>query len=195
MLGRTLSERERRLLGLAGVAVPLILFWSYVADPFLTEQGSVRERLGQEERALNRSRELLVRKEKVAARRAELRDRLEVTRQQLLPGETPALAAAALQARLARAARGVGVSLASQRTERPIALGDFLEIPVHVRFQAPIDALARILKTIEASSLVLDVPELSIRVSDPKMPRDLEVEMVVSGFTLPSPSPSGEREG
>lgn len=184
MLGRTLTARERRLFWLAGVAGPLILFWSYVADPFLAEQATVRERLAREERALHRYRELLAKQGQVTADLAELRRRLEITRQQLLPGETPALAAAALQARLAAAARGADVQLASQRPEKPVARGDFLEIPVHVSFRAPIGALVKILKAIETSPLALDVSELSIRVVDPNTPRDLQVEMVVSGFTL-----------
>lgn len=184
MLGRARSPREWRLLGLAGVAVPLILFWSYVADPFLAEQGAVRERLAQEERALSRYRQLLAKRETVTAELAELRSRLEATRRQLLPGDTPALAAAALQGRLASAASGANVTLATQRTEKPVAQGGFLEIPVHVSFRAPIDALVKILRAIETSRLALDIPELSVRLPDPKMARDLEVEMVVSGFTL-----------
>lgn len=189
MLGRGLSQRERRLLGLAGVAVPLILFWSYVADPFLAEQGSVRERLAREERALGRYRELLGKRDNVAAELAELRNRLEATHRELLSGKTPALAAAALQARLTAAASSANVTLASQRTEKPIPHGDFLEIPVHVSFRAPIDALVKILKATETSPLALDIPELAIRVPDPNMPRDLQVEMVVSGFTLSQPIP------
>ncbi|MBI4607412.1 MAG: hypothetical protein HY726_00200 [Candidatus Rokubacteria bacterium] len=184
MRARTLGERERRLLWLAGVVVPLILFWSYVVDPFMAEQTLVRERLAREERALHRYRELLGKREQVTAELGALRRRLETTRQQLLPGETPALAAAALQARLAAAARGADVRLASQRPERPVEHGDFLEIPVHVSFRAPIEALVKILKAIETSPFALDIAELSVRVLDPKTPRDLQVEMVVSGFTL-----------
>lgn len=191
MLGRALSRRERGLLALGGVAVPLILIWTYVADPFLAEQGSVRERLSREVRTLRRYRELLGRRETIGRELAELRHRMDATRQELLPGETPALAAAALQARLAAAAGGAGVTLASQRTEKPVGRGEFLEIPVHVSFRAPIDALVRILKAIEASSLALDIPELSIRLPDPNMARDLEVEMFVSGFTLGRSHPDG----
>lgn len=198
MPGRALTGRERRFLWLGGVGVPLILLWSYVADPFLGEQAIVRERVVREERAIQRYRDLLGKQGHVAAELTALRARLASTRQQLLPGETPALAAAALQARLAAAARSAEVTLASQRPEKPVVRGDFLEIAVHVTFRAPIEALVKILKAIETSPLALDVPELSIRVVDPGAPRDLQVEMVVSGFTL-GPSArdwlEGEKEG
>lgn len=111
--------------------------------------------------------------------------RVQVADQAVLPGASPALAAAALQERLEGAARTTGTSIARVTFDPPEAGGDLSMVSVNIEIIATIPELARFLGEIEGGTPYLIVSELRLRrlpLADDADPR-LATTMRVSGFS------------
>lgn len=116
---------------------------------------------------------------------AETSERVQVGDQALLPGDSPALAAAALQEQLENAARTTGTSIARVTIDPPEADGALSVVSVNIEIIATIRELGRFLREVEGGRPYLVVSELRLRrlpLSDDTEPR-LATTMRISGFS------------
>ena len=114
----------------------------------------------------------------------------------LLPGSSPALAAAELQQRLQELAAAHDVRVLSLRVRSTERDGSFERIAIEARMQSKMPGLRDLLNEIEQGTPYLFVETLSVR-SRPQRRRGapstsaLEARLVVSGLRLPTPLGGG----
>lgn len=102
----------------------------------------------------------------------------------LIEGQTPSLAAAALQDIVKNTVTGSGGTISSERVVKPEDLGKFNVISVSIDTVLPDSrALSDILYSLETQTPYLIVKELDIRIRDFRNPRELMVKLDVSAIT------------
>lgn len=191
----TLKPRERRALILGAAVAALLLGYVYGAEPLLAARGETQARIEAVRARVDRYELLLARRDRLEQETRDLEARHAALRERLLTGPTPALAAAQLQGMVKAEAGAAAVAIDRMVVERPVVSGRIAEVPVHVTLKGEIKELSALIRRIERHRLTLAIPELTIRVQDPKDPRDLVVDLVVAGYlVLPEPPPAGERQ-
>jgi Tfp pilus assembly protein PilO len=162
-VARKVSARERRLL--VGAAVVLVAYVG--ARPFLGRLGELgpqsQRLLTEKARVIAAYRQAVGRE---GAQRAES-DALEAAigayEGALLPGSTPALAAADLQTRLKELADKAGLKIKSEKILPQAKRDAYLEIPVQIVANGDIRNVRDFLIAVEASSMFIAVQEVSLR--------------------------------
>jgi hypothetical protein len=102
----------------------------------------------------------------------------------MIEGQTPSLAAAALQNTIKGMITARGGTISSERAEKPEDTGKFKMITVTIDAILPdTRALGDTLYAIETQTPYLVVRELDTRIRNFKEPRDLMVKLKVSGLT------------
>ncbi len=102
----------------------------------------------------------------------------------LIEGQTPSLAAAALQDIVKNTVTGSGGTISSERVGKPETLGKFNVISVSIDTVLPDSrALSDILYSLETRTPYLIVKEIDIRIRDYRNPRELMVKLDVSAIT------------
>jgi hypothetical protein len=102
----------------------------------------------------------------------------------LIEGQTPSVAAAALQNSIKGVVTAKGGTVSSEQVEKPEKMDSFTVIAVTVESMVPdIRNLADILFALETQTPSLVVNELDIRVKNFRDPRELMVRFKVSGMT------------
>lgn len=108
----------------------------------------------------------------------------------LLPGPSPAMAAAAAQDVLAEAARRAGAELERVRIDDPVPMDGMLKIGLGVRVSAPIGTVADLIHGLESGVPYLVIEQLRIRrergPGGAAMDR-ISAEFDMSGFAPPPP--------
>ncbi|MEI6315577.1 MAG: type II secretion system protein GspM [Syntrophus sp. (in: bacteria)] len=114
----------------------------------------------------------------------ELKERRKTENNKLFEGQTPALATALLQNIVKTMITERGGTVASERVEKPEALGRLKTIAVTMDVIMPgIKPLVDTLYAIETQTPFIVIRELDIRVRNFKEPKDLMVKMTVSALT------------
>ncbi len=135
-------------------------------------------------KTLARYNQLIERKAQYETRLKELKEARAAENTKLIEGQTPAVAAAALQNKVKSLITGKGGSILSDRVEKPEDQGTFKLISVTVDSTLPdTRALSELLYAIETQVPYLSVRELDTRVRNPREPRDLSVRLKVSALT------------
>lgn len=102
----------------------------------------------------------------------------------LIEGQTPSLAAAALQEIIKGIVISKGGTISSERVSKPEELGKFKVITVSIDAVLPATtALSDILYSIETRTPNLIIKELDARVRNPRGQKDLMVKMDISALT------------
>ncbi len=102
----------------------------------------------------------------------------------LVEGQTPSLAAAALQETIKGIISGRGGSISSERVGKPEDLGKFKVISVSMDTVLPDSrALSDILYSIETRTPYLVVKELDVRIRNFREPKELSVKLDVMALT------------
>lgn len=187
-----------RLVALLLMAAVVLAFFMLIVEP-------LRSAYATADAAIAEARETLLRYERIASLRASLEQqvadlaRAGGTANSYLGGETDALAAAALQRRVASlfASSGGGVSSVQVLPTREEA--GLRRVAIRLQFSSTIEPLVRILHELEVGRPALFIDNLDIRSRSPiggvEAGADLEPELDVSldlyGF-LPSAAPSAE---
>ncbi len=182
--------RERRVLlwGSAGAAI--VLLYTYAVEPLRDWREVTRVELETVRRRIEQYDQLLGRRERLAVEGKEAQEALAAFRDRLLTGPTLTLAAAQLQGVAKEEARAAGLVLQRVEVERPAITAPLAEVPVRLAFTGEVGQLVTFLGRIEQHRLALSIPELTIRVKDPEAPRQLIVDVVISGLLLPSGGPA-----
>jgi hypothetical protein len=164
---------------LAGLA-----FYDYAYLPVREKEAALREMQAAKLKTLEKSADLLARKPALEKRLAELREARKAEDAKLIEGQTPSLAAAALQNAVKGAVTGRGGTLSSERVEKPDDQARFRLITINVDASVPdVRALNDTLYAIETRTPWLVVREIDTRVKNFREPKELTVRMKISALT------------
>lgn len=158
-----LSARERLLAGLALAALALVVVRYGIVEPYLAYTAYLEEEIEQGAQRAAKMRRQLDRREQIVTQVSLLRQRFQETKQKLIPGGTPALAAAHLQERIQTLAVQSGLELVTTQVMRDEAVGEFRKIAVQVTLRGELPAVADFVAGVEYSEWLLAVATLEIR--------------------------------
>jgi Tfp pilus assembly protein PilO len=147
-----LSGRERTLIGAAAAVFALALVRYLIVSPFLSYRESLRDEIASHHEMLENDHAYLARAADVTRQLESLRVRYREIRGQLVPGDTPTLAAASLQDTLHQLASEKGINIQSTQVMREETIGDFRRIAVRLTVTGELRQLAEFLAGIETGA-------------------------------------------
>ena len=157
-----LSTRERMLIAAAGAVLGLALLRFLVLSPFLAYRESLRDEIAAHRDMLENARGYLARAGEVTSQHEMLRARYKEIHAQLVPGDTPTLAAASLQDMLHSLAAEKGINIQSTQVMREETVGDFRRVAVRITVTGELRSLAEFLAGVEYGPRRVSIPFLEI---------------------------------
>jgi general secretion pathway protein M len=201
-LWERLSARERVLGGVALLALLLVVIRYGIVESYLAYTAHLEEEIEQEVQRVAKMQRQRDRREQIATQVNILRQRFQETRQRLIPGGTPALAAAHLQERIQTLASQSGLELVTTQVMRDEAVGEFRKIAVQVTLRGELPAVADFVAGVEYGDWLLAVMTLEVRstynlrVRPKEGPRNpLTITLEVGGVMQGVETPAATQEG
>lgn len=179
----TISFRERKFLVVGGAALVAFLAINYAIVPAIASQMRVRNDYREKLEALERYQLVVEGKRRYEKKFAEAEGLFTQLQQRLLPGEKLTLAAAELQAMLHKVAGESGVTIVSESIHPPKKTEGFTQAAVELSLNTDLKKLRDFLYKIESAGKLLTVPKLTVNASFPRPGAELQVTVVVSGYT------------
>ena len=161
-----LSARERLLAGLACGALMLVALRYGVIAPYLAYTTQLEERIERDVQRLAKMQRQRDRAAEVQQRMRTLEKQFAAAYDQLVPGETPTLAAAQLQERVQTFADRSGLTLVTTQVLRERSLGSLRKTAVQMTFRGDTPAVADFLAWVEYEDWLLSVSRLDIGTSN-----------------------------
>lgn len=158
-----LSTRERTLAGAALGALLLVIVRYGVIEPYFAYTTQLEEQIEQQLQRLSKMQRQRDRAAQVAEQVRVLHQRFQETQRNLIPGETPSLAAAHLQERIQKLASESGLELVTTQVMRDEPLGDFRKTAVQVTLRGEVSAVANFLAGVEYGDWRLAVTTVEVR--------------------------------
>ena len=172
----TISSRERNVVIIGLVAVLLFLGLQYLAFPLMDQHEAMNDQIEVKASLLQQYQARLHMLPKLEQELVERHAQLEEAEQRLIKGLTPALGAAHVQLILDDlSGQQSGLEIKSTRVLDSEEHGNYTEIALRVALTAQTKVLTDFLYDIEHQPTRLSVSTLTIRVPNPKKPRDLKV--------------------
>ena len=163
---RRLSARERTLAGLACGALMLVVFRYGVIVPYMAYTAQLEERIERDVLRLEKMQRQRDRAAEVRQRMRTLEKQFTAAYDQLVPGETPTLAAAQLQERVQSFADRSGLTLVTTQVMKEKSLGSLRKTRVQMTFRGDTPAVADFLAWVEYEDWLLSVSRLDIGTSN-----------------------------
>lgn len=186
------SARERRLIGAAGGVLGLFLVHLLVISPFLSYRQDLQDEIVAHREKLENAQSYLARTADITRQREQLQKLYQQVHAQLVPGDTPTLAAANLQNVLHSLAGEKGVEIQSTQVMRDDAVGEFRRIAVRITVTGELKQVADFLAGMEHGQTRVLVPfiEISRRgaVLRGKAARALSATIEVTAFLQGAPA-------
>lgn len=180
----TVSSRERRFVVAGGAVLVAFLVINYAVVPAISRQMAVRSGYREKLQALERVQTVVEGKRRYEKKFAEAEALFTKLQGRLLPGEKLTLAAADLQAMLHKAAGESGVTIVSESIQSPKKVEGFTQVSVELSLNADLKKLRDFLYRIESAGKLLTVPKLMVNASFPRPGAELQVTVVVMGYTM-----------
>ena len=180
-----ITRRERSLIGLGVVGAILVGAYVGVVEPVMNRNAELAQLLPAREATLERRRQLVAQRDRVAAEQQALADRLEAESARLLPGATAPLAASELQKLVKEVADGARVEVRSERVLPPVDLAGLQEIPIEIAVAGSARETVALLHMLEQTPRLLTLRDVNIRVVAIGQARDLLTTLTVSGYVMP----------
>ena len=197
-----LSARERVLASVALLALALVIVRYGIIVPYLAYTARLEEEIEQNVQRVAKMQRQRGRREQIATQAGLLRQRFQETRQKLIPGGTPALAAAHLQERIQTLVGQSGLELVTTQVMRDEAVGEFRKVAVQVTLRGELPAVADFVAGVEYGDWLLAVMTLEIRstynlrVRPKEGPRNpLTITLEVGGIMQGAETPAATQEG
>ena len=168
---------------IGGAALVAFLAVNYLIVPAVSSHLQVRSEYREKVHALERFQLVVEGKRRYEKKFADAEQLFAQLEQQLLPGEKVAVAAADLQAMLHKAAGEAGVTIVSESIHSPKKAEGFTQISVELSLNSDLKKLRDFIYKIESSRKLLTVPKLTVNASFPRPGAELQVTVVVSGYT------------
>jgi len=168
---------------IGGAALVAFVAVNYLIVPAVSNHLQVRSEYREKVQALERFQLVVEGKRRYEKKFADAEQLFAQLEQQLLPGEKVAVAAADLQAMLHKAAGEAGVTIASESIHSPKKAEGFTQISVELSLNSDLKKLRDFIYKIASSRKLLTVPKLTVNASFPRPGAELQVTVVVSGYT------------
>lgn len=182
------STRDRRIIATVAGAVALALVYVVLVEPVLAYRQQVAEEIGEGLEERERAARFLGAADSLRSERDELRQRFEQAKTHLVPGDSAALGAAALQERANAIAAEKGITVQSTQVMREEAADPFRKIAVRLTLSGELRPFAEFIAGLEYGPQQLTLPfvEVSRRgaVAGARGPRSLAATVEVSGYIL-----------
>jgi general secretion pathway protein M len=156
------SARERRLIGAAGGVLGLFLVHLLVISPFLSYRQDLQDEIASHHEKIENGKAYLARTADITRQRDALQKLYQQVHGQLVPGDTPTLAAANLQNTLHSLAGEKGVEIQSTQVMRDDAVGEFRRIAVRITVTGDLKQVADFLAGVEHGQTRVAIPFLEI---------------------------------
>lgn len=193
----TLS-RKKLLWALIGIAVALAVYF-FLLVPLVEATKKADQEMTLNQRILSKYAEILQNRKAVEEGLARTQKQREEVQKRLIPGETPQLGAANLQDLVKRLAEKNNLSLRSFRNLDPKEVGSFRRISVQIEFTplSNVQNLTQFLYALEHQEQKLMISEMDLLVFNPRMPNNVQGNLIISGFMKGSEGKDKEkgREG
>ncbi|TAN42735.1 MAG: hypothetical protein EPN25_02380 [Nitrospirae bacterium] len=172
------------------LGIPLILLllgvagYKYGYQRVKSDLSSIKEDEAVKAKLLDKYLALIAEKPQLEKRIAALKAERQADNSKLVDGQTPSLAAAALQETIKGIISGRGGSISSERVGKPENLGKFKVISVSIDAVLPdVRALSDILYSIETRTPYLVVKEIDARSRNLRDPKDLTIKLDIVALT------------
>lgn len=172
------------------IAIPLMIIllgaviYQYGYLRVQTELTAMEDTTSVKSKTLEKYMTLIADKPRIEEKLNVLRETRRAENSKMIEGQTPSLAAAALQNTIKSMITARGGTISSERAEKPEDTGKFKMITVTIDAVVPdTRALGDTLYAIETQTPYLVVREIDTRIRNFKEPRDLMVKLKVSGLT------------
>jgi hypothetical protein len=172
------------------VAIPIMIIllgaviYQYGYLRVQTELTAMEDTTSVKSKTLEKYMTLIADKPRIEEKLNALRETRKAENSKMIEGQTPSLAAAALQNTIKGMITARGGTISSERAEKPEDTGKFKMITVTIDAVLPdTRALGDTLYAIETQTPYLVVRELDTRIRNFREPRDLMVQLKVSGLT------------
>ncbi|MCC6767374.1 MAG: type II secretion system protein M [Deltaproteobacteria bacterium] len=189
------SVRERRLIGAAGGVLGLFLVHLLVVSPFLSYRQDLQDDIAAHREKIENGKAYLARTADITRQRDGLQKLYQQVHAQLVPGDTPTLAAANLQNTLHSLAGEKGVEIQSTQVMRDDAVGEFRRIAVRITVTGDLKQVADFLAGVEHGQTRVLIPFLEISrrgaVLRGKAARALSATIEVTAFLQGAPAAAG----
>ena len=186
------SARERRLIGAAGGVLGLFVVHLLVISPFLSYRQDLQDEIAAHREKIENGQAYLARTADITRQREQLQKMYQLVHAQLVPGDTPTLAAANLQNTLHSLAGEKGVEIQSTQVMRDDTVGEFRRISVRITVTGEVKQVADFLAGMEHGQTRVLIPFLEISrrgaVLRGKAARALSATIEVTAFLQGAPA-------
>jgi hypothetical protein len=176
-------SQKKFLWGFIGMAIVLLLY-TYGVVPLVEAKKKADEEIVLKQRILQKYAEVIQnRKRGEEALERSLKQIGEIENR-LLPGETPQLGGAGLQDIVKRISEKNGIALRSFRILEPKEVGVYRRISLQIEFNpiSSMSSLGQFIYDLENQEKKLMISEMDLLVFNPRMPNNIQGNLVVSGL-------------
>lgn len=185
-----ISDRDKRVLTIGGVAVVVYLLVTLVVQPIYATQVRKDREIQDKIRFIEKYYDVLNQKAYYEAKSQENEKVQKSLTQKFLEGTKPGLAAAGLQKVLEGFASKSSVKIDRVRVEKHKFTESLMAIPIEITLRSSLKNLTQFIYQIESYEKFLVVEELNSRRINKTDPEELQATILISGFIL-----NGEPEG
>ena len=182
-LGKGKFSQKKFMWGFIGMAV-VILIYTYGIVPLVEAKKRTEEEIVLKQRILQQYAEVIQNRKKGEAALERSLKQIEEIEKRLLPGESPQLGGAGLQDIVKRLSEKNGIALRSFRILEPKEVGVYRKISLQIEFN-PISSmlsLGQFIYDVEHQEKNLTISEMDLLVFNPRMPNNIQGNLVVSGL-------------
>jgi Tfp pilus assembly protein PilN len=187
------NEREKRFLVMGGIVVILIIAF-YIISWYSDTKKNIREISDAKLFMLQKQMNKISEKEYIESKYKAVKQELERQEKMLLRGNTPPVAAAALQKFLKETASSLDIDVKLERALNLVDAESYLAIPVEIGFTASTRQLKDLLLKLRKSPFLITVSEIKVRVTNISKPEDIYTTLVVHGVIKKAPEKETDKK-
>jgi Tfp pilus assembly protein PilN len=187
------NEREKRFLVMGGIVVILIIAF-YIISWYSDTKKNIREISDAKLFMLQKQMNKISEKEYIERKYKAVKQELERQEKMLLRGNTPPVAAAALQKFLKETASSLDIDVKLERALNLVDAESYLAIPVEIGFTASTRQLKDLLLKLRKSPFLITVSEIKVRVTNISKPEDIYTTLVVHGVIKKAPEKETDKK-
>jgi hypothetical protein len=188
--------QKKVLWGLVGIAICLLLYFFGIL-PLVDATQKAEEEILLKKRVLTKYDQYLQNRKAIEEELSRTIKQYEGTQQKLLLGETPQLGAANLQEIVKRLSEKNGIVIRSFRILEPKEINSYRKISIQIDFN-PINSilsLGQFIHDIEHHEKELMISEMDLLVMNPRVPSNIQGNLVISGVMKGTKTKEKGREG
>jgi len=176
-------SQKKFFWGFIGTAIVLLIY-TYGIVPLVEAKKKAEEEIVLKQRILQKYAEVIQNRKKGEEALERSLKQIGEIENRLLPGETPQLGGAGLQDIVKRISEKNGIALRSFRILEPKEVGVYRKISLQIEFN-PISSMANLgqfIYDLENQEKKLMISEMDLLVFNPRMPNNIQGNLVVSGL-------------